>query len=133
MALHEIEGIGPAYAQKLDAAGVTGIPHLLELGGTKAGRAALAERSGIEERHILTWVNHVDLMRLDGVGTEYADLLEDVGVDSVPELAGRNAENLAKAMAEANAKRTRVQRVPSATTVQKWVDEAKTLERAVHH
>ena len=72
-------------------------------------------------------------MRIDGVGPEYAELLEAAGVDSVPELAQRNAANLAAALEAANAKRTMVQRVPSATVVQKWVDEAGGLARAVHH
>lgn len=133
MKLIDIEGIGPAYAAKLEEGGVTSVEDLLAKGGTKKGRQALAESAGVAEALVLRWVNHADLMRIDGVGPEYAELLEVAGVDSVPELSRRNAANLAAAMAAANEERTRVQRVPSEKVVQKWVDEAKTLERAVHH
>lgn len=133
MRLHEIEGIGPAYAEKLEAAGVRNVEHLLELGGTKKGRQELAEQAGVAEALVLRWVNHADLMRIDGVGPEYAELLEAAGVDSVPELAQRKAANLTAAMEKANAERTRVQRTPSEKVVEKWVAEAKALARAVHH
>jgi hypothetical protein len=43
----------------------------------------LAEESGIDEKRILTWVNLADLMRLNGVGKQFAELLEAAGVDSV--------------------------------------------------
>jgi len=78
----------------------------------------LAEETGIEERRILTWVNLADLMRLTGVGKQFAELLEAAGVDSVKELRHRNAENLAQAMAETNAKKKLTRAVPSATQIQ---------------
>jgi predicted flap endonuclease-1-like 5' DNA nuclease len=112
---------------------VTQVAHLLEHGGTAAGREKLAATAGVSEKLVLEWVNHADLMRIDGVGSEYADLLEAAGVDSVPELATRNATNLAAALEKANAAKDLVRRVPSETVVAKWVAEAKTLPRAVHH
>jgi predicted RecB family nuclease len=72
-------------------------------------------------------------MRLNGVGEEFADLLEEAGVDTVKELATRNAENLAVALAECNEKKKCTDRVPSAETVQKWIDEAKTMDPVVTH
>lgn len=51
------------------------------------GRQEIGQKTGISAANILEWVNHVDLMRVRGVGEEYADLLEAAGVDSVPELA----------------------------------------------
>ena len=86
----EIEGIGPAYADKLRAAGVPTIDALLEKGATPEGRAALVEETGIDSVRVLRWVNHADLIRVVGVGPQYAELLEAAGVDSVPELAQRN-------------------------------------------
>jgi predicted flap endonuclease-1-like 5' DNA nuclease len=72
-----------------------------------------------------------DLFRIKGVGEEYADLLEAAGVDTVPELAQRNAENLAAKMAEVNDSKKLVRQVPSATAVEKWVEEAKALGRRI--
>ncbi|HYO44145.1 MAG TPA: DUF4332 domain-containing protein, partial [Candidatus Limnocylindrales bacterium] len=95
MNIEQIEGIGPVYAAKLGEAGVKTTDDLLEQGASAAGREKLAAASGLTAGQILKWVNHVDLMRLDGVGSEYADLLEAAGVDSCAELARRNPANLA--------------------------------------
>lgn len=133
MSLHEIEGIGPSYAAELEQQGVTRIEQLLEQGGTAAGRSALAERSGISEQLLLEWVNHADLHRVEGVGGEYADLLEAAGVDSVPELAQRSAANLAARLAELNEEKQLVRRVPTEVEVAGWIEQAKTLPRIVQH
>lgn len=131
--LEDIEGIGPAQAEKLRAAGVRSVEALLASGGRAAGRTELANATGISGAQILRWVNHADLCRLNGVGPEFAELLEAAGVDSVPELAHRDPERLAAALAAANEARRRVRRVPGTETVAAWIAEAKTLERAVHH
>lgn len=132
-AIADVEGIGPAYAAKLAEAGVSTTDALLKAGAAKDGRAALAASTGITQTLILEWVNHVDLMRVKGVGSQYSDLLEAAAVDSVPELAQRNAANLAKAMADANAAKKLVRQLPSEALVAGWVAHAKTLERVVTH
>lgn len=129
----DIEGIGGAYAEKLNAAGVTSVESLLEKGATPKGRAELAGATGISDKLVLKWVNHADLFRIKGVAGEYAELLEAAGVDTVAELAQRNAANLAKAMAETNAKKNLTRSVPSESQVSKWVDEAKALPRMVSY
>ncbi len=68
MKIEDVEGIGPTFAQKLQAAGVNTTDDLLDRGGTKAGRASLASASGLTETQLLEWVNHADLMRINGVG-----------------------------------------------------------------
>jgi predicted flap endonuclease-1-like 5' DNA nuclease len=128
-----IEGIGPAYRKNLKEAGVENTRHLLERAGSKRGRVSLAAETGIEERRILTWVNLADLMRLNGVGRQFAELLEAAGVDSVKELRRRNADNVAKAMAETNTQKRLTGAVPSAVQVQRWIDSAKVTEPAVTH
>jgi len=131
--LLEIEGIGPANAARLEKIGVTSIEQLLRDGATPAGRRKIATDSGIDDGKVLEWVNHADLMRINGVGSEYSDLLEAAGVDSVPELATRNPENLHAKMIEVNAARKLVRREPSLSETQRWVAEAKTLDRIVTH
>lgn len=131
--IKEIEGIGPAYAEKLQASAITSTSHLLELGATAKGRAKIAADTGINEKLILEWVNHADLERIKGVGWEYADLLEAAGVDTVPELAQRKPENLHAKLSEINEAKSLVRRVPSLAQVQAWVAEAQTLERVVTH
>ena len=131
--LTTIEGIGPALSAKLREGGVRSINALLQGGATSAGRREISSKSGIDEGRILKFVNHADLMRIRGVGGEYAELLEAAGVDSVPELATRNPQNLATRMAEENAKKRLVRVVPSALRVGNWVEQAKKMERVVRH
>ncbi len=131
--ISEIEGIGPSYSEKLLAAEISTVEALLEAGAKPAGRKKLEETTGISHKLILRWVNMADLFRIKGVGEEYSDLLEAAGVDTVVELATRNAENLTKKMEEVNADKKLVRAVPKLGSVEKWVGEAKTLERGVFY
>ena len=126
-----VEGIGPVYAQKLQEVGVETTDALLERGATPQGRKALAEETEISGKLILEWVNHVDLFRIKGVGEEYADLLEEAGVDTVPELAQRNAANLYAKLKEVNEAKDLVRKLPGQAQVSDWVEQAKGLPRKI--
>jgi predicted flap endonuclease-1-like 5' DNA nuclease len=129
----EIEGIGPAYAKKLNALGIKTATELLDAGSTKQGRKDLAEKTGIAENVILEWVNMADLFRIRGIGEEYSDLLKEAGVSTVLELARRNSENLHETVVGVNEVKKRVRRPPSLKQIQEWIDQAKTLERKVEY
>ena len=129
--ISEVEGIGPVYSAKLENADIKTIERLLEVGATPKGRKDLASKSGIDDTLILEWVNRADLARVKGIGSEYADLLESAGVDTVAELATRRPENLHAKMTEINTAKKLVRRPPSLTEVQDWIKEAKTLPRVV--
>jgi len=128
-----IEGIGPALSEKLSAAGIETCEALLEAGASKKGRSDIAEKSGMSEGQILKFVNAADLMRIKGVGGEYAELLECSGVDTVPELAQRNAANLTAKMAEVNEEKKLVRALPAESQVEAWIDQAKSLPRTISH
>jgi predicted flap endonuclease-1-like 5' DNA nuclease len=128
-----VEGIGGTYAAKLIEAGIRTAEALLKIGATPKGRKEIAEKSGIAEKLILEWVNHVDLFRIKGVGEEYADLLEEAGVDTVVELAQRKAENLLAKMQEVNKEKKLVRQLPVLAQVSSWVEQAKKMERAIHY
>lgn len=127
--LSVIEGIGDSYEAKLKAIGINSIEALLEAGSTSGGRKQLAEKSGLSEKLILKWVNHADLIRIKGIGGEYAELLEAAGVDTVPELAGRKPENLFAKMVEVNTEKKLVRKLPVEKQVASWVSQAKELPR----
>jgi predicted flap endonuclease-1-like 5' DNA nuclease len=131
--IEDIEGIGPQYAEKLKAAGINTVEKLLESGATAKGREGLATQTGISTKLILTWVNHADLFRIKGVAGQFSELLEAAGVDTVPELAQRNAENLQKAMAQTNDEKHLAKTTPSLSQVTTWIAEAKTLPKVVQH
>ncbi|NLX35701.1 MAG: DUF4332 domain-containing protein [Chloroflexi bacterium] len=131
--LANIEGIGPVYQEKLNAVGIRSIERLLEIGKTPNGRAQLAEDSGISAKLLLEWINHADLFRIKGIAEEYSDLLEEAGVDTVPELAQRNADNLYAKLVEVNAEKKLVRRLPPKVLVEDWVAQAKSLPRVIEY
>ena len=129
----DIEGVGEAYAEKLIAAGVTTTDALLTKCAAPAGRKALAEETGISDKLILKWTNHADLIRIHGVGPQFAELLEAAGVDTVKELKHRVPANLQAKMEEVNAQKNLVNRVPSEKELTKMIAEAKELPAAVEY
>ena len=126
--INEIEGIGESYALKLEEAGIKTTADLLERCATPKGREEVAETTGISKKLILKWANHADLFRIKGVAGQFAELLEAAGVDTVKELRHRNAENLEAKMTEINEAKNLCNRVPSATELQKMIDQAKELD-----
>ena len=129
--LHEVEGIGPAYADTLAQAGIASVEDLLSKGASPQGREDIVEATGISPALLLGWINHADLFRIKGVGEEYSDLLEAAGVDTVPELAQRNPQNLYQKLTEVNAEKELVRRLPSQNQVKSWVAQAKELPRII--
>ena len=123
----DIEGVGDVYAEKLIAAGNNTVEQLLDKCAAPAGRKALAEATEISEKLILRWTNHADLFRINGVGPQFAELLEAAGVDTVKELRHRVPANLAAKLEEVNAEKELVRRVPTEAEVAKMVDQAKEL------
>ena len=130
--ISDVEGIGPKFAVKLSKAGVRSVNALLEKGASKKDRKALASVTGIDESMILKWVNMADLYRVKGIGSEYSELLEKAGVDTVKELATRRPDNLHAKMVEVNSSgRPLVRQLPGQKTVQNWVANAKKLSPKV--
>jgi len=125
--LDEVEGIGKVYARKLKEAGVGSTRALIEKGATAKGRKELAKKARVSEKLILEWVNHVDLFRIRGIASEYADLLEGAGVDTVRELAQRKPENLFQKLEMINQEKKLVRRLPTVDQVRNWVEQAKRL------
>jgi predicted flap endonuclease-1-like 5' DNA nuclease len=131
--LSDIEGIGETYSAKLEAAGIKSVEALLTTGSEKKGRKELSENIGVSEKLILNWINRADLARIKGISTQYADLLECAGVNTVPELAQRRADNLHAKMAEINDEKKLVRKVPALSQVEDWVAQAKELPRVVNY
>lgn len=123
--IQEIEGVGPALASKLEKAGIKTTEAMLKKGASKSGRKQIAEESGVSEAQVLEFVNVSDLMRIKGVGGEFAELLHAAGVDTLKELRTRNAANLHAALEETNAKKKLTRRVPSLSMVEDFVKQAK--------
>ncbi|MCW4014594.1 MAG: DUF4332 domain-containing protein [Candidatus Bathyarchaeota archaeon] len=133
MKLIEIEGIGPVYSGKLNEQGINYIDELLDAGVTRNAREELAETTGISPTLLLEWINLADLFRIKGIGEEWSDLLEEAGVDTVPELAQRNPMNLHSKLVDINEAKNLVRRTPTLEQVEDWVEQAKSLPRKIEY
>ncbi|MCE7057519.1 DUF4332 domain-containing protein [Algoriphagus sp. AGSA1] len=126
-----IESIGPAIKEKLASAGISTVEGLLEKGASKSGRKAIAEASGLSEGRILDWVNMADLFRINGVASQFAELLKAAGVDTVKELRTRNPENLYNALVKTQEEKKLTRVVPAESKVADFIEQAKNLEPLV--
>jgi predicted flap endonuclease-1-like 5' DNA nuclease len=130
-ALISIQGIAAATEAKLNAAGINNVNDLLTEGATAQGREEIAARSGLSGAQILKFVNYADLFRIKGIAGQTAELLEAAGVNTVAELAQRNASNLQVKLQEVNDAKKLTGKVPSEKQVALWIEEAKTLPKRV--
>ncbi len=131
--LSMIQGIGEAYEIKLKEAGINSVEMLLEASSLKKSRSELAKKTGITEKLILKWANHADLIRVKGIGGDYAELLEAAGVDTIPELAKRKPDNLLAKMLEVNEAQKIVKKMPTQKQVEDWVRQAAEMPRALKY
>ena len=131
--IEDVEGIGPVYGEKLRSCEINKTDDLLQACRTPKQRKELAEKTEISEKVILRFANMVDLYRISGVGSEYSELLEASGVDTVPELAMRNAENLTAKMEEVNGEKKLCRKTPTLKEVTDWVAQAKDLPRMLEY
>ena len=131
--LSDIEGIGEVYSAKLEEAGISTLEQLLDAGSERKWRKEIEEKTGISGKLVLKWINRADLARVKGISTQYADLLEVAGVDTVPELAQRRADHLHATMIEVNDNIKLVRKVPALSQVEDWIAQAKELPRVVNY
>ena len=133
MAFPEIKGITPELAAKLKAKGITGSAKLLEVANTASERTSMAKELGVDSKVILEWLNRADLARIKGIGIVYANLLEEVGVDTIKELAQRVPANLCAKIAEVNGAKKLTARPPTESAVADWVAQAKALPKLLQY
>lgn len=131
--IDEIEGIGPAYKEKLATAGITTTDHLLEQCASAAGRQRTAEKTELTTSQLLKWADMADLMRVSGVGRQFGELLKASGVDTVKELRTRRPDNLTARLAEVNGEKKLAKAVPSQDQVAQWIEAAKGTEPLITH
>lgn len=125
--LSVFDGLDEETEAALRAAGIRTSASLLEAAKDAKGRKKLAARTGIDEKRLLALANTADRLRIKGMGKEYAELLQVVGVNTVRELKYRNPARLARAMSEANKKRKLVRMLPSDNLVHRWIENARKL------
>jgi predicted flap endonuclease-1-like 5' DNA nuclease len=131
--IYAIEGIGPSFTKKLAAVGISNTDHLLARCGDRKGRRAVSKESKIAEKKLLAWANMADLMRINGIGRQFAEILEVAGVDTVKELRNRNAANLHAKMVESNRRKKVARQLPSVAMLEGWIKQAKKMKPVITH
>ena len=118
----ELKGIGPQAAKALEKAGYYYAEQLL-----KMNVAEVAKKTGLEAIRLQTWQDYVKMMKLKGIGPNYANLLhrDDVGIANLGQLAKANPEDLLKKLTASNKKRHLVKVLPTLKKIQRWIEEAK--------
>jgi predicted flap endonuclease-1-like 5' DNA nuclease len=129
--IETIEGIGPTYGNKLRNSGVKVVGDLLKEGSTRFGRRILARKVDVAPGTMLKWVHRADFFRIRGIGTQYSELLESAGVNTVRDLSWRDPKNLHIKLRQVNRKKNLVKRIPPVKTVRRWIESAKNLKRVV--
>ena len=128
--VRKIAGIGPAVAMKLATADVRTTDALLAACSGRRDRRLLSERTGLPERQLQRFVNMADLMRIRGIGGDFAELLDAAGVRTVRDLSRRRAFNLAAKLSIVNAARKLSRRAPSASMAERWIAQARELKES---
>ncbi len=126
--IDQVAGITHKDATKLRKAGIRTSNGLIEVAGNRKGRTDLATATGIDQRDLQQWINHSDLLRVKGVGAEYAELLVAAGVDTLRDLRRRNPTALLAKIIGLNGDAKVVQRLPTEGMVEAWIETAKDLE-----
>jgi len=123
----EIEGIGKKYGKTMETAGFLDVESLIGL--DRDGIKKLAEKTKISEKLIDKWAEHADLMRIGGIGPEYAEMINEIGIDSVKELAQRNPNNTLDRIVKLDKEKPDMfRKPPPLKMIEDWIEEAKKIK-----
>lgn len=129
--IDQVAGIGHRQATKLRKVGVRTSKALAECASTRRGRTRLSKETGLSPKDLQLWVHHADLLRVRGVGAEYATLLVQAGVDTLRDLRRRNPTALLAKIIGMNGSRKVVDRLPTEAMVEGWINSAGDLEPSI--
>ncbi|HJQ94052.1 MAG TPA: DUF4332 domain-containing protein [Candidatus Thermoplasmatota archaeon] len=125
--IEDLEGIGKVYGEKLRALGVQTTARL-----AYEETASLAERMQLPRRTVEQWKQMAELVKVNGIGPQYAEALVRAGIEGIAELKRRSAAKIADQVnayldtLDTNVLGTKV----TAKRVEGWQDNAQPLRRA---
>lgn len=131
--IDEIRSLSHKEATRLRKAGVRTTDALLRKAATRSGRADLSSATDLPTSDLLKWANVADLMRIKGIGGEYAELLALSGVNTIKELRRRNGVALTAKIMSVNGRKDLVRRLPTEAMVESWIHRASELDQIVKH
>lgn len=129
--LSRLKDVSPELATRFKERGLTTTNQLLAVAGTPEGRELLAAQTRADAGLILRLTKRADLLRIEGIGDVYVELLEEAGVDSIRELARSHPERLYTQLMKVNITNQVTRRPPTLTKVRRWVAQAERLAEIV--
>ncbi len=129
--IDQVAGIDQKQATKLRKAGVRTSKRLIEEAATRRGRTELSKSTGLSPKDLQAWVHHADLLRVRGVGGEYAELLVASGVNTLRDLRRRNPTALLAKIIGLNGSDRVVDRLPTEGMVEGWIESAGDLDPTI--
>lgn len=129
--IDQVAGIDHRQATKLRKAGVRTSMALSQCASTRRGRTQLSKRTGLTPKDLQIWVHHADLLRVKGVGSEYAALLVEAGVHTLRDLRRRNPTALLAKIIGMNGSQRVVDRLPTESMVDGWIAAAGGLDPSI--
>ena len=129
--IEAIEGIGPGFGGKLRADGIDTTEKLLEACSTDAGIAKVCACVDLDENTVRNWATMADLMRIKGLGGQWAELMWRSGISSVQDLASQEVAPLRLRFREVNDAEHRVAELPGENRVTSFIDQAKSLDPVI--
>lgn len=120
--VEDVEGIGKEYAKRLKTIGITDTRELWY-----ADAMTVATKLDIAPVRVRDWQSMSELMALEGVGKQYAELLVRADVASIPELSAQNPKTLQSRIQKLEGRvKKRVQGNTIKTkSVENWIDAAE--------
>ena len=116
-----------ADRERLALIGIRTTGELIQVCATAEDRARIRRLTGLDRELLLRWVHLADLMRIEGIGRQYAELLGESGAGTVVMLRLAEPRKLAGKVLTANRELKLAKTTPSEETIVRWVDEARRL------
>jgi hypothetical protein len=129
--LNEIESINYYYKKKLAKRGIFNTVDLLDRCSDDYKIIRFAKMTGLSRRLLRKWVKLANIMRIKGIGEEYARLLIALGYGSLEALSKEKSEDLFQKIKTFDKSKFRIKRLPSVKEIKLWVKSAQELIKKI--
>lgn len=131
--IETLEGIGPQTGNLFRGYGIASVGDFLRKLHKPSVREQAARDLNILVKPVHDWASMADLLRVEGIDHQYAELAYATGVATVGQLASCNADELVAEMDAVNnaGKQTIAPTVPDAGEVQDWIARARGMSPVI--
>ncbi len=127
--LDEINSMTHYYKKKLAKRGIFNTLDLLERCSNDYQIIRFAKMTGLSRSLLRKWVRLADIMRVKGIGEEYANLLITLGYDNLEALSIEKGKILHEKIENYDKTKKKVKRMPSEKEIRMWIKSARQLNK----